>query len=142
MMFLREINGRQHYQIFTDPGDSVPENISRSTKGKFLGQHDPELELNPVQFVCCKPLGELLTTQTLKWCNKKKHQPRASGARPVLPPCTSRGSNPGHPAPQMHFYEAPQRFILCCCMPKARIKQGFKGIQRTIWHQIKRSGNL
>ena len=67
---IREINGRQHYQIFTDLGDGVPENLSRSTKGKFLGQHDPELELNPVQFVCCKPLGELLTTQTLKWCNK------------------------------------------------------------------------
>ena len=44
--------------------------MSRSTKGKFLGQHDPELELNSVQFVSCKPLGELLTTQTLKWCNK------------------------------------------------------------------------
>ena len=67
---VREINGRQHYQIFTDPGSAVPANASRSTKGKFIGQHSPEIELKPVQFVCSKPLGELLTTQTLKWCNK------------------------------------------------------------------------
>ena len=67
---VREINGRQHYQIFTDPGSSIPSNSSRSTKGKFLGQHSPQHELKPVQFVCSKPLGELLTTQTLKWCNK------------------------------------------------------------------------
>ena len=39
--------------------------IGSSTKWKFLGQHDPELELNSVQFVCCKPLGELLTTQVM-----------------------------------------------------------------------------
>ena len=67
---VREISGRQHYQLFTDLGDGIPSNASRSTKGKFLGQHDPQLELTPVQFVCSKPLGELLTTQTLKWCNK------------------------------------------------------------------------
>ena len=63
---------------------------------------------------------------------KKKHQPRAVDARPVLPPCTSRGSNPGHPAPQMHFYEAPQYFISCYRMLKTRIKQGFKGIRHTM----------
>ena len=67
---VREINGRQHYQIFTDPGSAIPSNASRSTKGKFLGQHSPQHELMPVQFVCSKPFGELLTTQTLKWCNK------------------------------------------------------------------------
>ncbi len=67
---VREIGGRQHYQIFTDLGTGIPANASRSTKGKFIGQHDPELELHSVQFVCCKDLGELLTPQTLKWCNK------------------------------------------------------------------------
>lgn len=67
---VREINGRQHYQIFTDPGDGIPANASRATKGKFIGQHSPEIELNPVRFVCSKHLGELLTPQTLKWCNK------------------------------------------------------------------------
>ena len=40
----------------------------------FIGQHSPEQELIPIQFVCTKPLGELLTTQTLKWCNKIVHQ--------------------------------------------------------------------
>ena len=67
---VREISGRQHYQIFTDPGRGIPANMSRSTKGKLIGQHDPQQDLVPVQFVCTKPLGELLTTQTLKWCNK------------------------------------------------------------------------
>lgn len=67
---VREIGGRQHYQIFTELGTGVPANASRSTKGKFIGQHSPGLELTSLQFVCTKPLGELLTTQTLKWCNK------------------------------------------------------------------------
>ena len=71
---VREIKGRQHYQIFTDMGSGTPENASRSTKGMFIGQHSPEQELIPIQFVCTKPLGELLTTQTLKWCNKIVHQ--------------------------------------------------------------------
>lgn len=70
---VREIGGRQHYQIFTELGTGVPANASRSTKGKFIGQHSPGLELTSLQFVCTKPLGELLTTQTLKWCNKLVH---------------------------------------------------------------------
>ena len=67
---VREIGGRQHYQIFTELGTGVSANASRSTKGKFIGQHSPGLELTSLQFVCTKPLGELLTTQSLKWCNK------------------------------------------------------------------------
>ena len=71
---VREIKGQQHYQIFTDLGSGVPQNASRSTKGRFVGQHSPDVELTPVQFVCTKPMGELMTTQTLKWCNKLVHR--------------------------------------------------------------------
>ena len=41
---------------------------------------DSNVSLSPLTFVCTKPDGELLTTQTLKWCNKvvQKNLPEIS----------------------------------------------------------------
>ena len=58
-----EIRGKLHCQIYTDYNESYI-NVS----------------LSPLTFVCTKPDGELLTTQTLKWCNKvvQKNLPEIS----------------------------------------------------------------
>ena len=64
------ISGRFHYQIFTDLPEDTKTLSSRATKGKFVGEHDINQPLTELHFVCSKIGGELLTTQTLKWCNK------------------------------------------------------------------------
>ena len=65
-----ERNGRMHCQIYTELNPEVKTLSSRATKGKFVGEHDPSQPLMPLKFVCSKMDGELLTPQTLKWCNK------------------------------------------------------------------------
>lgn len=64
------INGRFHCQIFTKLPEELRTLSSRATKGKFVGEHDTTQVLTELHFVCSKTGGELLTTQTLKWCNK------------------------------------------------------------------------
>ena len=64
------ISGRFHCQIFTDLPEDTKTLSSRATKGKFVGEHDINQPLTELHFVCSKIGGELLTTQTLKWCNK------------------------------------------------------------------------
>ena len=74
---INEIRGRQHCQIFTELDPSVRILSSRCTKGKFLEEAAKDQPLNPLHFVCSKPDGEMLTTQSLKWLNKliKKELP-------------------------------------------------------------------
>ena len=43
---------------------------SRVTKGKFIEEANMKEPLQPLFFVCSKQDGELLTTQSLKYCNK------------------------------------------------------------------------
>jgi hypothetical protein len=49
---------------------------------------------------------------------KKKHQPHGLSVRPVLPPCTLRGSNPGHPVNISSYYMVLQSVIWCYPMPR------------------------
>lgn len=67
---LKEIKGKNHCQIYTDYDESVIANASRFGHGIAVWEAEPSMQLNPLSFVCNKPGGELLTTQTLKWCNK------------------------------------------------------------------------
>lgn len=66
----KEIKGRQHVQIFTQIHEDIKVLSSRSSKGKFIEEANPKEPLMPISFVCSKPDGELLTTQTLKYLNK------------------------------------------------------------------------
>lgn len=65
-----ERNGREHCQIYTELDPEIKILSSRATKGKFVGEHDLSQPLMPLNFVCSKTDGELLTPQTLRWCNK------------------------------------------------------------------------
>lgn len=67
---IAEVIGRQHCQIFTEISEEINVLSSRVTRGKFLSEHDKTKPLVPLNFVCSKDDGEMLTTQTLKWCNK------------------------------------------------------------------------
>jgi len=49
---------------------------------------------------------------------KKKHQPHGFSVEPVLPPCTLRGSNPGHPVNISSYYMVLQSVIWCYPMPR------------------------
>jgi len=49
---------------------------------------------------------------------KKKHQPRAFCVRSVLPPCTLRGSNPGHPVRKSSCHIVLQSVIRCYPAPR------------------------
>lgn len=69
-MQAREIQGRTHWQIFTQAHTDNGILGSRVTKGKFLEDADTSKPLQPLSFVCSKPDGELLTTQSLRYCNK------------------------------------------------------------------------
>ena len=65
-----EIKGKQHCQIFTNYDESMIENTSLFCHGKPISSMNRGEPIIPLSFVCQKPDGELLTTQTLKWCNK------------------------------------------------------------------------
>lgn len=67
---INEIRGREHCQIFTELHPEVKVLSSRATKGKFLDEAETDQPLHPLRFVCSKPGGELLTTQSLKYLNK------------------------------------------------------------------------
>jgi len=79
-MQSKEIQGRTHWQIFTKAYTDNGVLSSRVTKGKFIEDADENSPLHPLFFVCSKPDGELLTTQTLKYCNKivQKNLPELS----------------------------------------------------------------
>ena len=66
----REIRGRVHWQIFTKAYADDGVLSSRVTKGKFIEEANMKEPLQPLFFVCSKQDGELLTTQSLKYCNK------------------------------------------------------------------------
>ena len=65
-----EIRGKSHCQIYTDYNESYIKNSTRFCHGIHVDGIDSNVSLSPLTFVCTKPDGELLTTQTLKWCNK------------------------------------------------------------------------
>ena len=67
---LTEIKGKTHCQIYTDYDENGIVNPTRFGHGIPIDETVNTSELIPVVFVCNKPGGELLTTQTLKWCNK------------------------------------------------------------------------
>jgi integrase len=67
---LNDIKGKSHCQIYTRFEENGIENKSRFCHGIPYEDADDTVTLNPVSFVCTKPGGELLTTQTLKWLNK------------------------------------------------------------------------
>lgn len=69
-MQATEIQGRTHWQIFTQVHTDNGILGSRVTKGKFMEDADASKPLQPLFFVCSKPDGELLTTQSLRYCNK------------------------------------------------------------------------
>lgn len=66
----KEIRGKSHCQIYTDYNKAYIKNSTRFCHGIHVDDFDNPKSLNPISFVCTKPDGELLTTQTLKWCNK------------------------------------------------------------------------
>lgn len=65
-----EIKGKQHCQIFTDYNENTIGNTTRFCHGKPISAINHSEPTIPLSFVCQKPDGELMTTQTLKWCNK------------------------------------------------------------------------
>ena len=69
-----EIRGKSHCQIYTDYNESYIKNSTRFCHGIHVDDIDSNVSLSPLTFVCTKPDGELLTTQTLKWCNIKDVQ--------------------------------------------------------------------
>ena len=75
-----EIRGKSHCQIYTDYNESYIKNSTRFCHGIHVDDIDSNVSLSPLTFVCTKPDGELLTTQTLKWCNKvvQKNLPEIS----------------------------------------------------------------
>ncbi len=75
-----EIRGKSHCQIYTDYNESYIKNSTRFCHGIHVDDIDYNVSLSPLTFVCTKPDGELLTTQTLKWCNKvvQKNLPEIS----------------------------------------------------------------
>ena len=75
-----EIRGKLHCQIYTDYNESYIKNSTRFCHGIHVDDIDSNVSLSPLTFVCTKPDGELLTTQTLKWCNKvvQKNLPEIS----------------------------------------------------------------
>lgn len=75
-----EIRGKLHCQIYTYYNESYIKNSTRFCHGIHVDDIDSNVSLSPLTFVCTKPDGELLTTQTLKWCNKvvQKNLPEIS----------------------------------------------------------------
>ena len=67
---MKNIGGRQHCIIYTDINSDNGVIGSRVAHGKLLAEADPREQLVPLDFVCRKEDGELVTTQTLKNCNK------------------------------------------------------------------------
>ena len=70
--FCRQENicGRQHYLIYSDVPTPTGVISSRVGHGRLLTKDDTRKNLMPLDFVCRKEDGELLTPQTLKNCNK------------------------------------------------------------------------
>jgi len=66
----QSINGRQHNLIFTDIHTDSGIIGSRVGHGMMLNEAQPDLKMIPLEFVCRKEDGELVTVQTLKNCNK------------------------------------------------------------------------
>ena len=71
---LRNIKGRPHHMIFSDIHTDNGVIGSRVGHGKPLAEADSSLELLPLEFVCRKENGELVTPQTLKNCNNLIHK--------------------------------------------------------------------
>ena len=68
-----EIKGKAYTQIYTKRSSSLEAVSSRATQGRTIDMADASMPLLPLDFVCSKDNGEMLTTQTLKWCNKVVH---------------------------------------------------------------------
>lgn len=67
---IHDIKGRKHHIIFSDIYTDTGVIGSRVGHGRALEDADPQIELIPLSFVCRKADGEMVTTQTLKNCNK------------------------------------------------------------------------
>jgi len=67
---IQSIKGRQHNMIFTDIHTETGIIGSRVGHGKLLEEADKKMKLLPLEFVCRKADGEMVTIQTLKNCNK------------------------------------------------------------------------
>ena len=83
--FYRSIEefGRQHVQVITQAPVAPLRLGSRVTRGLFMEDIEDTANrdtLYPVAFVCSKDDGELLTPQTLRYCNKlvQKEMPHIS----------------------------------------------------------------
>ena len=67
---IQSIKGRQHNMIFTDIHTETGIIGSRVGHGKLIEEADKKTRLLPLEFVCRKADGEMVTIQTLKNCNK------------------------------------------------------------------------
>lgn len=67
---VKEQKNRIIWQIFSDIYTENGVISSRNTKGRMIDEIDKTRDKLQVHFVCTKFGGELLTTQTLKYCNK------------------------------------------------------------------------
>lgn len=65
-----EIKGKQFTRIYTKRSESLETISSRATKERTIDKADKSIPLLTLDFVCSKDNGEMLTTQTLRWCNK------------------------------------------------------------------------
>ena len=66
----QSIKGRQHNIVFTDIHTDAGVISSRVGHGKLLCEAEKGSRLVPLEFVCRKADGEMVTTQTLRNCNK------------------------------------------------------------------------
>ena len=67
---IQSIKGRQHNMIFTDIHTKNGVIGSRVGHGRLIEEADKKIRLLPLEFVCRKSDGEMVTIQTLKNCNK------------------------------------------------------------------------
>ena len=66
----KEVRGKTHCQIYTNYNQAYIKNTTRFCHGIHIDEFSDNSALQPLYFVCTRQDGELMTTQTLKWCNK------------------------------------------------------------------------
>ena len=69
----QNVSGRLHNVIFSDIHTDTGIIGSRVGRGRLLEEARKDITLTPLEFVCRKADGELVTVQTLKNCNKLVH---------------------------------------------------------------------
>ena len=69
----QNISGRQHNILFSDICTEYGIIGSRVGHGRLLEEARKDIKLVPLEFVCRKVDGELVSVQTLKNCNKLVH---------------------------------------------------------------------